>query len=326
MKVAIFFDGKNFYTSWRERATGRRLDFSRLARWLVSQTGASMLTGCHYYTGVEPDSLHDEGSRKLHRFLDQLELERGFFVYRFLRRQNLFHCERCGAENRFTQEREVDTTMTADMLRLAAVGAFDMMVLVSGDTDHVPAVEGVRALGKVAYVASWGGNGLAPRLRRAAFDHIDLMYGLSEFELPASPYDTLGAATMPVGGSLETQSEEQTAKEASVDSEQAHTHAHAPVPAPASPDASGARELIRDPAKDDQLAVQFTEELKRAQEAFHPGYVGVNYFVTRWRGSNFDISPPERRRVLDRLILENRVEIYEVNGNKALRTRPAPSA
>lgn len=326
MKVAIFFDGKNFYTSWRERATGRRLDFSRLARWLVSQTGATMLTGCHYYTGVEPDSLHDEGSRKLHRFLDQLELERGFFVYRFLRRQNLFHCERCGAENRFTQEREVDTTMTADMLRLAAVGAFDMMVLVSGDTDHVPAVEGVRALGKVAYVASWGGNGLAPRLRRAAFDHIDLMYGLSEFELPASPYDTPGSAgaSLPVGVSSETGSPAQSDEAGPPSSESgARSEEGAAGSSPAaSSEASMGRDPIRDPARDDQLASQFIEELRRAQEAFHPGYVGVNYFVTRWRGSNFDISPPERRRVLDRLILENRVEIYEVNGNKALRTRP----
>lgn len=273
MRIAIFIDGKNFYSPWRGVSAGRRIDFQRLARWIVQQSGGSILTGAHYYTGVEPDSLNDEGTRKLHRFLDQLEAERGYFTYRFIRRTEQFHCDSCGAANSFSREKEVDTTMTADMLRLAAVNAFDAMVLVSGDSDLAPALEGVRAIGKIASVASWGGSGMSARLRRVAYDHIDLMSGLSDFAVSTS------------------------------------TEAEPPLPPT---QLLSLREI-------ESLEDRFVRELERAIESFAPGYVGVNYFVTRWRGDNFDLSPPERRRVLDILVASGRVEIYEVNGNKALR-------
>ena len=72
--------------------------------------------------------------------------------------------------------------MVADMLRFASVAAVDTMVLVSGDADYAPAVEGVHALGKQAYVATWGGTGLSHRLRKISFDHIDMLDGLHLFE------------------------------------------------------------------------------------------------------------------------------------------------
>jgi uncharacterized LabA/DUF88 family protein len=178
-----FFDGKNFHSGWRDEASGRRLTFPKLSKWLVERVGGSLLWGAYYYTGIEmgPASV-TEGQKKLAGFLDMLELQPGFFVKRFPRKTTMFQCAACGAENRYTQEKEVDTTMVADMLRLAAVGAFDVLVLVSGDSDHAPAVEGVRAIGRQAYVSTWGRAGLSARLRKAAFDHIDLMEGLSSFE------------------------------------------------------------------------------------------------------------------------------------------------
>ena len=65
--------------------------------------------------------------------------------------------------------------MVADMIRFAAGDAFDVLVLASGDADHAPAVEAVRAMGKVVYLASWGDEALSPRLRRAAYGHVDLL-------------------------------------------------------------------------------------------------------------------------------------------------------
>lgn len=66
----------------------------------------------------------------------------GFFVHRFQRKMRRRRCEKCGEMNDYSQEKEVDTTMVADMLRLAAVDAFDAVILASGDSDHAPAVEG----------------------------------------------------------------------------------------------------------------------------------------------------------------------------------------
>ena len=100
--------------------------------------------------------------------------------------------------------------MVADMLRLAAVGAFDILVLMSGDADHAPAVEGVRALGRQAYVATWGGIGLSRRIRRAAFDHIDLCDSLVECgrQWPTGEGDENGAPIIISGTTQETQPDE----------------------------------------------------------------------------------------------------------------------
>ncbi|MCS6900591.1 MAG: NYN domain-containing protein [Myxococcales bacterium] len=296
MKVAIFFDGKNFYAGWREQAYGQRLHFTRLARWLVQRVGGTTLVGCHYYTGVETsEEASSDGQKKLAGFLDMLELQPGFFVHRFPRKSRIFRCIECGAENRFSQEKEVDTAMVADMVRLAAIHAYDIMILVSGDADYASVAEAVQQLGKIVYVVSWGGTGLSFQLRKVAFDHIDLLEGLSEFEdptLPWNPPESMGVAT----GSQ-------------------------PPPAGEEGDYSGPSPSSNTPAPPQDLADVFVEQLRLAEASFKGGYVGANYFVTRWKGPGFDVSSYDKRRVLDHLVKEGIVELYEVDGNKALRLR-----
>ena len=203
MRIALFIDGKNFYSGWKEQSGGCKVDFSLMADWIVDRVEGDHLWGVHYYTGIDPPS-EDEGSPQdnLGHFLNALEMLPGFFVNRFPRKRRSITCPDCGETHHFTLEKEVDTTMVADMLRLAAVNAFDVMVLVSGDADHVPAVEGVKTLGKKVYIASWGGFGLSLRLRKAAFDHLDLLQGIPSFAKDpgtGEPAAVPGAASDPCG-------------------------------------------------------------------------------------------------------------------------------
>jgi uncharacterized LabA/DUF88 family protein len=303
MRVAIFIDGKNFYAGWKDRAGGRRIDFSEMARWVVAHAGGSSLWGAYYYTGVETGAgASTEGQLKLTGFLDMLEMQPGFFVERFPRKANTFSCAACGAENRYTQEKEVDTTMVADMLRFAAVGAFDILVLMSGDADYAPAVEGVRAIGKQAFVATWGGAGLSSRIRRAAFDHIDLLNGLQEFERP----DDGVPASVPLPSPLFDPPSTMRGGDVSVES-------------PRFREDHGLAFGEADRAL-------FIEEVRRAEEKFHGGYVGANYFVTRWSSEVLEESPDSRRRLLDVLVDDGRVEVYEAaDGKKAIRLTRSPS-
>ena len=283
MRVSLFFDGKNFYSGWRDAANGRRIDFVRLSEWLVKRSGGTYLWGAHYYTGVEPTTSQPAGEpqQKLAGFLDVLETQPGYFVYRFPRKTHKVSCQKCSSEIRYTHEKEVDTTMVADMLRYAAVNAFDICVLMSGDADYAPAVEGVRALGKQVWVASWGGAGVSQRVRRAAFDHIDLLEGLSFFE----------RAGTREGNPKTTNLKPMTPEE--------RAHAHG----------------------------LFLDELKVAEERFDGGYVGLGYFVSRWRSTSLDPSPDVRRRILDELVAAGRVEIYEAADRAhALRVIPAAAA
>lgn len=310
MRVALFIDGKNFYAGWKDKAGGRRIDFREMASWLVHRAGGSSLWGAYYYTGVETGpGASSEGQLKLTGFLDMLEMQPGFFVERFPRRTQSFICANCGCENRYTQEKEVDTTMVADMLRFAAVDAFDILVLMSGDADHAPAVEGVRAIGKQAHVATWGGAGLSSRIRRVAFDHIDLLEGLPHFGRIDEGIPPSGPCSS-VLADLVSPSSRAFVR---VDSEGREPPSEPPTP---------------------QTRTLFLEELRRAQDKFHGGYVGANYFVTRWASEALADNPETRRRVLDALVLDGLIEVYDApDGKKAIRVRdgqevpiaPAPS-
>ncbi|MEM7495416.1 MAG: NYN domain-containing protein [Myxococcota bacterium] len=183
-RVALFFDGRNFYSGWREAAQGRRVDFAKLAKWLVRQAGGTALAGSYYYTGLHEvaEDGANEANQRLRGFLEMLGNQTGFFVQTFQQKTGCMSCDYCGEENRYTSDKEVDVALTAQMLQLAAVDAFEAAVLMSGDADYAPALRSLRLLGKRAHIASWGGMGVSRRVRAAAFSHIDLLAGLEFFE------------------------------------------------------------------------------------------------------------------------------------------------
>lgn len=311
MKVALFFDGKNFYSGWRERASKQKIDFASLSKWLVRRVGGDVLWGAYYYTGVEADGTPaiGTGQNALNSFLDNLEMLPGYFVHRFSRRTKSYHCRECNAENHFTQENRVDTTMVADMLRLAAVDAFDVLVLMSGDADHSPAVEGVRALGKQAYVATWGGVGLSRHIRRAAFDHIDLVDALEECSKPIAPDQeapmdetTEAIPLLTQAPMISTFSEDETVTPLDKKDVFFVPENHTPV------------DILVD-------------EVRRAEAKFPTGYVGLNFFLHRWQASNLDPDPELRRQLLEQVVQEERVELYITEeGTKAVRVRRMSSS
>lgn len=281
MRVALFFDGKNFYSGWRESAKGRRIDFARLADWLVQKAQGNSLWGAYYYTGVD-EAAHgqNESAQKLAGFLDMLETQPGFFVHTFKRRVGSITCTECGCENRYVLEKEVDTTMVANMVQMAAQNAFDTMVLLSGDADYAPAIKAVRQLGKQVFIASWGGTGVSKRIRSSVFAHIDMMEGLPIFERELGPEEE---SHLPYVSDHEASLEIST--------------------------------VTGDVSMDSFLA-----ELQQAQNKFSGGYVGLGYFLTRWRSAHLDTTPDNRRIVLDKLLAKGFVETYNaIDGALAIR-------
>jgi uncharacterized LabA/DUF88 family protein len=310
MRVAIFFDGKNFHSGLRDVASGARLDFPRLAGWLVERAGGDVLWSAHYYTGIERgEAAQSEGQQGLVKFLDVLELQPGFFVHRFPRKAERRTCPHCGETIRFSQEKEVDTTIVADMLRLAAVDGFDILVLVSGDADLAPAVENVRSLGKKVFVATWGLTSLAKRLRQAAFDHIDLRDGLraSLLTLPVTlksdglgglPHAERSPAVDPVGGLVP------------------------PLAAAPSPGVSVVP-TTGENVTDEEGETVFLAALADAETKFTHGYVGLHFFLNNWRYPNFDPGFAVRQRLLDQAKSRGLVEVYQVaDGSLGIRCRP----
>ena len=182
MKVCVFIDGKNWYSGWKDCASQYIIDFEKLTDWLVTKVNGTSFWGAYYYTAVEVGAeSQTDAQRKLSAFLDEREMNKGFFVKRFPRSSRRSVCQGCGKSEHVTFEKEVDTSIVTDMLKLAAIDSYDIAVLISGDGDYTPAVRAVRELGKKVIIATWNGYGLSPRIRREAFDHIDLLTGLSAF-------------------------------------------------------------------------------------------------------------------------------------------------
>lgn len=315
MRVAIFIDGKNFHAGMRATAGAVRLDFPRMAAWLVQRAQGSDLWGAHYYTGIERgEAATSDAQQGLVRFLNAIELQPGFFVRRFPRKSEHHRCPHCGEQITYTQEKEVDTTMVADMLRLAAVDGFDILILASGDADLAPAVENVRALGKKVYIATWGREQLAPRLRQVAFDHIDLGEGLAAFRYqPAVITDTVAAAAV-------------VAAAATPEAQPTMIAAVMGITNAASLDVE-----LRDdrPRVDIEQEAEdvFLAELSNAERQFSGGYVGASYFLQKWRSPRLDADPSTRQRLLNRLVDSGRVEVYDAaDGSKAIRRKAADQA
>src|SRR5882672_10870184 len=158
MKVSIFFDGQNFYRSLQRYDETLRVDY--------------------YYVGLSADA-----PPLVEGFLKGLELRPGYFVKREPRVRRNGRCPACGGDYEYTTEKRVDTRLVADIIQYAAIGAFDVAVLVSGDDDFVPAVEAVNALGRQVWVATWSAEELSKDLRVRCFGQIHLSDGIAAFRV-----------------------------------------------------------------------------------------------------------------------------------------------
>ncbi len=185
MRVAIYFDGKNFFEALKSYDPTLGIDFERFAAWVTEAVGGPQATfvGAYYYTGFSSDPAIGplEKGARLAEFLDYLSFARGFFVRREPRVLRSTVCKNCKTTYEYTEEKRVDTRMVADLIHYAAVNAFDVAVLASGDDDFVPAVEAVAELGKQVYIGVWPGQGVSRELRAGAFGKIDFSSGVQRF-------------------------------------------------------------------------------------------------------------------------------------------------
>ena len=172
----------------RRNAADRWLDHGALAEWVTGQVNGSRMVAAHYYTGV-PHPREDSERHALSDLLDELDGRPGFFVHRFNRRASARSCPHCHEMITYTEEKMVDTSIVADMITLATRDAFDIAVVFSGDMDIAPALTALHALGKQAWVATFGTDNLSRTLSRCSWGLIDLLEHMPEFS-----YSDLGSA------------------------------------------------------------------------------------------------------------------------------------
>ncbi len=152
-RVLILIDGSNFYFSLRALKLPRHrfyeFDYYKFARWLA---GDRKVANRNYYIGVVRVEQNDDASQKL--FDDQQKLfahlesgEQKFNVVRgFIMKTG----------DRYF-EKGVDVRMAVDVVTGACEDKWDEAILVSSDTDLVPAIVYAQKHGKaVEYVGFEG--------------------------------------------------------------------------------------------------------------------------------------------------------------------------
>lgn len=144
-RVAIFIDGGNFYRKIRQDdliPKGIKFDYVKFAKFLAQGRGVSLKS---YYIGIVRN--HDKTAksqdmvRNQQKLLSALEndgyqIKRGKIVY----------------DNKI-REKGVDVQIAIDLVIGAVEDSYDTAIIVSSDTDLIPAIKYIRSKGKtVEYV------------------------------------------------------------------------------------------------------------------------------------------------------------------------------
>ena len=144
-KIAIFIDGGNFYRKIRESTLipkGTRFDYDKFVEFLAK--GRNIISKS-YYIGIVRNYDKSKKSQKMiesqQKFLSGLEnigykIKRGKIVY----------------DNKI-REKGVDVQIAIDLVVGSVEHNYDTAIIVSSDTDLIPAIKYVRSKGKhVEYV------------------------------------------------------------------------------------------------------------------------------------------------------------------------------
>lgn len=143
-RCIVLIDGSNFYFKLKDLSLHHLLDFDFTA-FIASLIGDAQLVAATYYVG----KIRTDGTQRTQAIFDHQQkllshLKRhgcGYSLGYLLKSDDRFH------------EKGVDVNMAVDMLVAAYENTFDHILLVSSDTDLIPAIRKAKEKGKtVGYV------------------------------------------------------------------------------------------------------------------------------------------------------------------------------
>lgn len=137
-KVTVYIDGNNFYKYLRDKEInfpkGTKFNFSKFVDFLV---GGRELVSKRYYVGVARNIDDSDKSKQIvsgqQKFLSKIENE-GFIIKR----------GRVMYDKGRIREKGTDVKIAVDLIVGAVEDIYDTIILVSSDTDLIPAIKYVR--------------------------------------------------------------------------------------------------------------------------------------------------------------------------------------
>lgn len=148
-RVFYFVDGFNVYHAldWTHPGDPHRyrrhkwLNLSRLGQLFLQ--GGDTLAGIKYFTTLPT---WDAGKLARHQlYVSALRNEGVEVVFGAFKGKDVL-CRNCGATFRTREEKQTDVNIALHLFQAAVADLYDKAVLISGDTDLIPALNAVRAL------------------------------------------------------------------------------------------------------------------------------------------------------------------------------------
>jgi len=149
-KIVVFIDGFNLYHALDHFEAGPDHDRFHKYKWLNLRKLASLfvfgkdtLEEVLYFTTLVT---WDTGKMARHRlYIRALESVGVRVVYgEFKRKQK--HCRLCGGDYWSFEEKQTDVNIALFLFQLAVLDRYDKAIVISGDTDLLPAVTAVRTV------------------------------------------------------------------------------------------------------------------------------------------------------------------------------------
>ena len=168
------------------------LNLAKLAKAYV--TAKDTITGVYYFTTI---ATWDSGKAARHRlFIRANEMEGVQVVYGEFKRKEK-HCNRCHKLFWTREEKQTDVNIALKLFQLAVQDVYDKAIIISGDTDLLPAVKAVQSTFPNKTI------GVVIPIGRASEDfkkNADFHQKMKEHQLVASRFpDTI---TLPDGSAL----------------------------------------------------------------------------------------------------------------------------
>ncbi len=172
-RVSIFIDGSNFYFKMRSLNFENlsRFDYRGFINWLARR---KIIVYAGYYIGVVRAKIDDQKGQKMRQAQINLfnflrSKKQNFFINKgyLMKNDDVYH------------EKGVDVKIATDLLVGAYENLYDEAIIISSDTDLIPAMQKVKQLGKkVEYI----GFGHQPSLALQTFATISRLLIKEELE------------------------------------------------------------------------------------------------------------------------------------------------
>lgn len=140
----FFLDGFNVYHSLKGNPEYHKylwLDFRILAERFKRKQDT--ISGIYYFSAYATWKPH---SMKRHRMLVDALKSRGVNVVMGKFKEKDRYCKKCGASFKAREEKQTDVNIAVYLFKEALANSYDTAIIMTNDTDLVPAIEGLKSV------------------------------------------------------------------------------------------------------------------------------------------------------------------------------------